>query len=208
MGTWFAGSWDYPWMWYDAGRRVGAVYSVELETKLDHHLTVCRSIGWWYPFNDFCILTDRPCAINLDDQGRPHAPNRMALAYRDGTGMHAWHGTRAPAKWFDGKLPSAAAALQHPNSEQRRVACEMLGWAKILRELNAREIDRHANPMIGTLVEATLPENGPQRFLRVMCGTGREFALCVPNTVNTAIEAQSLIQRIPPEMVERIEVRT
>jgi len=75
--------------------------------------------------------------------------------------------------------------------EQRRAACEIVGWAKILKELNAKTIDTHANRMVGELIEVELPDVGRNRFLRVMCGTNREFALPVPPTIWRAIEAQA-----------------
>lgn len=210
-GAWSAvrfGTWEIYSGWFDAGRRAGAVLPPDLERVADLLAEISRSAGWWYPYRDFCILTDRPCILRLDVDDRFHSNEGPAVQYRDGTGIYAWHGTQAPPAWFEGEPLTAAEALRWYHTEERRVACEMLGWATVLRELDAHEIDRHANPMIGTLVQVQLPYLGKRRFLRVMCGTGREFALRVPLHVHTAIEAQSLIQRIPPEMVERIEVRT
>ena len=207
MGTWFAGSWDFEWMWLDAGRRVGAVYGARENAMLDAHVTVCRSVGWWYPFNDFVILTDRPEHIRRDEQARPHHETEMAVRYRDGTGMHAWHGTRAPDEWFDGKLPAAGDALKWENMEQRRVACEMIGWARILEELEARTIDTDKDPEIGELVEVDIPDIGRERFLRVRCGTGRTFALAVPPNMRTALEANAWTWGVEPQEYHP-EVRT
>jgi len=41
------------------------------------------------------------------------------------------------------------------------------------------------------LLEVELPDIGKERFLRVLCGTGREFALPVPPDMTTALQAQS-----------------
>lgn len=202
------GRWEMYSAWFDACRRIGGQLPPAAERALDLLADISRSAGWWYPFSSYCIVTDRPCFLGVDGDARLHATGRRAAEYRDGSGAYAWHGLAAPPDWIEGRLPSAAAALHWRNMEQRRMACEMIGWAAILQELDAREIDRHPNPMIGTVVEVSLPDIGLGRFLRVICGTGREFALRVPPGVRTAIEAQSLIQRIPPEMVERIEVRT
>jgi len=43
------------------------------------------------------------------------------------------------------------------NIEQRRAGIEMLGWDRILAQLNAKVIDADADPQVGTLVEVDLP---------------------------------------------------
>lgn len=92
MGTWFAGSWDYLWPWLETARRLGVTYPADQDAALDDHVAICRSIGWWYPFADFCITTDRPEAIRRDSKGRLHAKDEPALLYRDGYALFATHG--------------------------------------------------------------------------------------------------------------------
>ena len=65
------------------------------------------------------------------------------------------------------------------NVEQRRAACELVGWVNILSQLNAKTIDIDDDD-IGTLLEVEIPDSGKEKFLQVKCGTGREFALPVP----------------------------
>ena len=89
------------------------------------------------------------------------------------------------------QLPSPADALKWPNIEQRRVACEMLGWDRILDELNAVVINKDNDPEIGELVSVNIPDIGAEKFLRVRCGTGRNFALPVPPDMKTAHEANA-----------------
>ena len=86
---------------------------------------------------------------------------------------------------------TAKIALTWNNIEQRRCACEILGWVKILRELNAKIIDEDNDPEVGTLVEVDIPDIGREKFLRVLCGTKREFALPVPPEMKTALEANA-----------------
>ena len=48
-------------------------------------------------------------------------------------------------------------------------------------------IHQDANPMFGTLLEATIPgEGGPRRFLRARCGTGRDVVIPVAIECQTA----------------------
>jgi hypothetical protein len=82
-------------------------------------------------------------------------------------------------------------ALTWENIEQRRCACEILTWKVVLQELNATVIDQDGDEEIGTLLEADIPDSGKERFLRVMCGTKREFVIPVPREMQTAVEANS-----------------
>jgi hypothetical protein len=79
----------------------------------------------------------------------------------------------------------------HPDLERRRALAEIVGWAKVLARMPTHVIDRHADPMIGTLLECDLPDAPGSRFLKVRCGTGRDFVLCVPRGVRTALQANS-----------------
>jgi hypothetical protein len=51
----------------------------------------------------------------------------------------------------------------------------IIGWERVLSELGAKTIDKDEDPMIGELVEVTIPDVGKEKFLRVLCGTGRDW---------------------------------
>ena len=213
MGTWFYGAWDFYWMWLEGGRRVGAVYSDRENAMLDAHVAISRSIGWWYPFNDFVILTDRPEQIRRNGDGQLHNEHGMALRYRDGTGVHAWNGQRVPAEWIEnpGSI-GPAEALTWPNADQRAAAMQIAGMANVLREAGARTVDAHTNPLIGELVEVSHPAIGKrERFVIAHERTdrsGRIFGIPVPPDTKTALEGQARIQGIPAPVLETMTART
>jgi hypothetical protein len=147
---------------------------------------------------DFCIVSDFPEVLKVDDQNRPHCQDGPSHRWRDGWSLYHWHGVQVPEEWImkPGHL-TAKMAITWENIEQRRAACEILGWAKILKELNAVVIDTDGDPEIGE-----------EKFLRVLCGTGREFALPVPPEMKTALEAQSWTWGIDQKDFVVPEVRT
>lgn len=150
-----------------------------------------RSCGWTWWHEDVVVIADRPKSIRRDDEGRLHCENGPSIEYRDGWALYNWHGVAIPRDWVTGKKPSAKEALTWENIEQRRCACEIIGWANIIKELKARVIDQDDDAEIGTLLEVNLPDSGKERFLQVQCGTGRTFAIPVPNSVKTALEANA-----------------
>lgn len=72
-----------------------------------------------------------------------------------------------------------------------RAAIELLGWSQVLEELKPVVVNKNRNPEIGTLLRADLPDAPGSQFLRVRCGTGREFVLPVPPNMKTAREANA-----------------
>lgn len=167
-----------------------------------------------------------------DPQGRLHCPHGPAVVHGDGTPEFYWRGTRVPSyfipiteRWLE-QYPkpelipltrtyrelSSDEALQFPNTEIRRAACEIVGWHKILEDLRAVVLDKDPDPTVGELLLVNLPvpenfDSIPQLFLRVQCGTGRTFALAVPDTCRTALEANAWTYGLSPEDY-RPEVRT
>ena len=98
--------------------------------------------------------------------GRLHCETGPAVSYSDEFSVYAWHGIPIPHQWIDNK-PSAEEALDVRNDEQRRAACEILGWDTILGDLSPTIIDKDDDPQIGELLEVELPQDGMTRFLRV-----------------------------------------
>jgi len=158
---------------------------------------------------EFCIVSDFPEVLLKDEQNRPHCETGPSCRWRDGWELFHWHGVRVPGEWIkDRKSLTAKIALTQENVELRRAACEILGWDKILRELKAKTIDADDDPEIGSLVEVSLPDAGKERFLRVRCGTGREFALPVPRNMKTALEAQAWTWGLDKKTFIKPEIRT
>jgi len=158
---------------------------------------------------EFCIVSDFPEYIKVDAENRPHCETGPSHRWRDGWSLYHWHGVKVPGQWIEDKASlTPAIALGCENIEQRRAACEIIGWNRILRELNAKTIDKDVDPQIGELVEVTL-EGTKERFLRVLCGTGREFALPVPTTTKTALEGNAWTYGVenPMEFIKP-EIRT
>jgi hypothetical protein len=157
----------------------------------------------------FCIVTDFPEVLKIDDQNRAHGQDSPSHKWRDGWSLYYWHGVAVPEHWIINKNSlTAKEAITWSNIEQRRAACEILGWVKILQELDAKVINEDGDPEIGTLVEVNLPDIGKEKFLRVLCGTGREFAIPVPPEMKTALEAQSWTWSLTTEDFKIPEVRT
>ena len=173
---------------------------------------LAHNCGFVSFFDTHVFISERPECIKMDDTGRTHCENGPAIWYADGFEVYIWHGTRVPKSWItDG--PDIDQALHHENIEMRRVASEIIGWAKILDHYQAKVINEDADPQIGTLLKVNIPDVGEEYFLKVLCGTGRTFAIPVPDQddegkpIDTALAANAWTYGIKP-WEYKPEVRT
>lgn len=151
-----------------------------------------RACGWWFPYEHIVLCAERHARIRLDSGDRLHGERGPAIECRDGLKLYRWHGIEVPSEWIERREAlDSSIALTWKNIEQRRAAAEIIGWSRVLDRIRCRVIDADLDPRIGTLLECELPDAGPARFLRVRCGTGREFVLSVPREVKTAREANA-----------------
>lgn len=156
-----------------------------------------ESAGWVWPHQTFAVLTDRPCELHRDETGRLHNPDGPSIRWRDGWATHHWRGTAVPAEWIESKdSVDPALALNWENIEQRRCLAEILGWNRVLTAVKTRVV---VTDNFGTLLEADLPDAPRSRFVKVRCGTGRDFILPVPPEMKSAHEAVAWTYGMTPE---------
>ena len=157
----------------------------------------------------FCIVSDRPTVLKIDEQRRPHCADGPSHVWRDGFSLYHWRGVRVPAQWIEAKdTVDPRLVLSWSNVEQRRALAEILGWARVLDVLEPRVIDADEDASVGVLLEVDLPDAPGSRFLTVLCGTGREFVLPVPSEMKTALQANAWTYGIDGLELRGLEART
>ena len=164
----------------------------DISERAEAYRRLSESVNYIWPNSDFVIVCARPTKILLDDSGRLHSETGHAIEYPDGWGISSWHGVVIPDRWITHKEITPQQALTWPNMEQRRAACEIIGWDKLFDILDKKLIDKHENQMIGELYSVNLPDAPNEHFLRFRCATGRMFVQNV-DPCKTALEAQHWI---------------
>lgn len=164
--------------------------------------------GFRVMHEDFCIVSDFPETLKIDDRNQPHCEDGPSHRWRDGWSLYHWHGVKVPEKWIvDRGNLTAADVFKEENAEVRRAGCEILGWDRVLTGIDAKLIDDDGDPFIGTLYEGQIPGATRCGFLKVKCGTGREFVIPVAPDLSSAIEAQAWIQGTTAKKWIKPEVR-
>ena len=203
------GSQDFYWIsYYRFAQEIGCVFNEGDTKRMDIMEAISSQCEWWWPFDGIVFVSQRP-KVYWDGEGRIHREDGPAVEYKGGYGLSFWRGTCIPNEWIAGGPPEADKIMSIPNTEQRRVACEMRGWQNVIPCLpNAELVDKNPNPQIGELWQATLPDHGKECFLIVKCGTGRTFGMPVGPQFKTAREANAATYGIAPQLLDNLQFRT
>ncbi|MBC7169026.1 DUF6745 domain-containing protein, partial [Phenylobacterium sp.] len=165
-----------------------------------HWRTLTEHSGPRIMHPDFCMISDRPEVLTVDDQRRPHSENGPFCRWRDGSALYAWHGTRVPARWIEQRDSlDPQEVIRAENVEERAAGAAMIGWPKMLGVLDAKVIDDSGSPDIGQLIELRLPGlSEPGRFLKAECPRNGTIVEGVPRIsdidglpIETALHAQA-----------------
>ena len=83
------------------------------------------------PFENVCIISDRPCRLERDAAGHLHCETAAAMEYRDGWKIWAWHGLRVPERIImQPETIGIDEIFAQSNAEIRRVMQERYGWQR------------------------------------------------------------------------------
>lgn len=176
--------------------------------------------GWFWPHTAFVVISEEPTTLRVERVGgtrRLHSTDGPAAEWADGTRVYAVHGTVVPATLVEGGW-SVAAVHEHPNTEVRRAAIELIGWATYIRRAGWRQVataDDPGNPPHtlalyedprGRLpgVRVLVMTNGsPDRS-----GAVRTHAETVPDTIDDPVAAAAWQYGCPVETYRRLGRRT
>ena len=186
------GQHDAEWLgFYEFFREV--VGLVPQTDKLLGLIACAKEIGWFWPHEKICWATPRPVALHRDDRGRLHNPAGLAIAYPDGWGLYAWHGTRVLAQVIlSPESLTIAQITAEQNAEVRRVMLERFGQDRYIRESGA--ILLHQDDW-GQLYRAEIVGDEPLVMVKMVNstpepdGSFKDYWLRVPPTMQTAHQA-------------------
>lgn len=187
---------------------VGVTLNARKYSHLDAWKYLAQNIWSWSCAKHHVFVIERPELFQLDERNTLHSMTGPAVKFSDDFSIYSWHGTAIPGDWIENPDDlTPEIALMQSNTEQRRAACEILGWTKIIQKLGGKTIDLNPDPSIGELLELELPGSGRERFVKVRCGTGRTFAIPVPPDMQTALQAVAWTYGLSEEEYKP-EVRT
>jgi hypothetical protein len=189
----------------------------DLLRRLEIMERISASCGFWYPHDGICIVSDRFLEVKWDNARNRHGmPTRLhsedgpAVKFRDTWSLYYWHGFRIPIthEWIiaDRNKVTKETILAEPNTELRRIMCEVVGWPKAIELLGGKTVasdELHGQPR--QLVDVRIGTGEKVRLIKIVNGTveadgtRHEFIEGVPLTVKTPHDAEAWAYGIAPK---------
>ena len=167
--------------------------SVESCKRLDGLSKIAKSAGWFWPFTNVCILSERPCELHRDPRFRLHCEDGPAIKYPDGWCIYAWHGIRVDSRIIEKPESITVKEIdRQPNAEIRRIMIERYGMSRYLIDGNAKKI--HSDDF-GTLYRREFSDDEPLVMVHVVNstkepdGSYKDYFLRVPANIERARQA-------------------
>lgn len=151
-----------------------------------------QACSWIVPFENVCLVCDRPTYLSFDSERRLHGDGKPALAFSDQFVVYAYHGVVLPEKY--GAVPSARWQAQwlfdELNAEIRRILIQGIGYAKLCQALNSVEIDTWGEYTLLKIEHDIFYDSEPVHLLQMICpSTGHLHVLRVPPDLTSARDA-------------------
>jgi hypothetical protein len=165
----------------------------------------------------FCIVSDFPEILTVDDQNRPHNETGPSHRWRDGWELYHWHGVNVPKEWIVNRATlDPAEVLNVRDADQRAAGMAIVRWAKAVHLLGRKIIDGDPDTDLGALIELTLPGlREPGRFLQAVCPRNGTIVQGVPRQseidgkpITTAVAAQAWCAGLPASAYQHPPIRT
>ncbi|GGL24442.1 DUF6745 domain-containing protein [Nocardia jinanensis] len=161
-------------------------------TPLEGLAAVAREAGWWWPYENLAVISERPTALYRDEAGRLDRADGPAVGYSDDFALYAWRGMPVPGDFLAGLASLTADRIRtEENAELRRVMLEFYGYDRYLAESGAEPVQRDET---GILWRIPLTDDEDVVMVEVVNstpepdGTSRTYWLRVPPTTRTARE--------------------
>ena len=107
--------------------------------------------SWRFMHEKFCIISDRPSKLTVDEENRPHSYQGPYIEWRDGTALYAIHGVRVPMWIAETKAEEFTKdmILSEENADYRRCIVQKIGIEKTVELLGAEVIDTYESSVGG-----------------------------------------------------------
>jgi hypothetical protein len=143
--------------------------------ELEPLMKLAQHCGWWWPYENVCILSEIPISLVLDEAGNLNNTTGPAIEYGDGFSIYALSGIAVPDWAIETPIDQIdpKKILELSNTDQRMVLMRHVGLSKFLKELGAKLLDEDDGCRLYHLtVENQIV--GPYLYLKCP-STGREF---------------------------------
>nr|WP_249353802.1 hypothetical protein [Rhodococcus sp. USK13] len=222
--TWYGQQEAHRVAYYDTYRRFGlARFRSDDDELLDVQIALTGATGWWWAFDNVCVMAERPTALRTEPiPDRVHNERRLhdfcapALEFADGRAVFVQHGTIVP-DWVV-REPTVERIARERNVEIRRCAIERIGWDTYIDTAGLALVDQADDPgNAGCILQLYVTPDGWGRRDRILLavngsserdGRRRRYGLHVPTWISSALDAAAWTYGISGTDYARLVRRT
>lgn len=142
----------------------------------------------------FCMISDRPRVLKIDDDNRPHCEDGPSHVWSGGMMLWYWHGVKVDRQIIEQPQTQTIEQIKgEQNAEVKRVRIERFGWESYLKAVKAKVVDSRRNDVECTR-EALMQTDDGMAVLVCHCpSTARIYAMEVAPQVRTCEAAQNYL---------------
>lgn len=166
--------------------------------------------GWWWPYENVCVMSERPMEIHVNDRGDIHNFTGPGVLYADGFAIYAFNGIEVPQQLADKPADKITKNdfLKQENADIRREISNKIGIQRTMELLGAEVADKLTCSVGGKyeLIMVNYDDRGKRPYLKmgnpsinadhiegVLNGvTTVEKALCYRNGLKKWVAPQNL----------------
>lgn len=142
---WVGGWWGSPSYVSFMQEICGLDLGEDINKRADAYKRTSEAACWWWPYNDFVMVCERPEAIHIENN-RLHSDHEMAIRWPDGWGLHFLDGVRFTGeewqKIVDQKFSLEDLAKEGMGADKSAVAIKYLKPDLLLKHCNAKLIHK------------------------------------------------------------------
>lgn len=128
-----------------------------------------KACGWWFPYKNVLLVSDRPSALHVDERGRPHSLKGPAIAYRDDWKIYAYKGILIPKNIIEKpETITVKQIMDENNTEIRRAMVDIFGLDRFVTESKSKVLDSHGEY---ELLQVPYLSTGSMIALKMRCPT-------------------------------------
>lgn len=187
--------------WVRFAQKIGVEFDKKLLAQLDLFEAISVNVDWWYVFDNYVFVSEKPISLSFDNQNRLSSADKAAAEYSDGLKVYSYKGVSMPA-WAYEDRPSLTPAkiLKETNIEVRRSLQEIYGFDRFFKDMLSSDKVKVLNKqtdITGLPVTLYAYNDGDitQHFVHVFNGTvepdgtRHEFTITCKNIGNDAFES-------------------
>lgn len=192
------------WVAYLAFFRHVAKLAIDY-TKFDSYEQLCLHSGPRIMHEKFCMISDRPRKLTVDERNRPHCSTGPFCEWGDGAALYALHGVRVPMWVVETPTEKITKEMifAEKNTDVRRELFRRIGMEKLISILDYKKLDEYRGC---ELISFDLGDGRERPYVFMRCPTTKQVYIeGAPPDCTTAKAAYEYQHRIQPnEEIETI----